>query len=129
MAKKKDNTVGMAAMLHFADMGYTSVTLNFSGAGDSGDIDDPQFFKEDEEESEIKYEEFAKRREKLSQDILTNFKEQVSEILGDIEDWWNNDGGQGDITIQIPSGKYVINVGVNYTKTEDYMHEGTLTDQ
>jgi hypothetical protein len=129
MAKKKENTIGMAAMLHFADLGYTTVIFNFSGSGDSGDIDDPVFFKKGEEESGIEFSEGAKRRDKIDSTILTEFKEQVGEILNGIEDWWNNDGGQGEIEIQIPSGEYKIEVSINHTETTEYNHNGTLTDQ
>jgi hypothetical protein len=50
-------------------------------------------------------------------------------ILGDIEDWWNNDGGYGILSILVPSGKYKIENTIYITNTEDYVHEGSLINQ
>ena len=47
-------------------------------------------------------------------------------ILNDIEDWWNNEGGHGVMSIMVPSGKYKINNTIYITETEDYFHEGDL---
>ena len=50
-------------------------------------------------------------------------------ILGDIEDWWNNDGGYGVLSILVPSGKYRIDNSVYITNTEHYTHAGNLINQ
>ena len=50
-------------------------------------------------------------------------------LLNDIEDWYNNEGGFGDLCICVPSGKYIINNHVRITETEDYFHDGSLLDE
>ena len=50
-------------------------------------------------------------------------------ILNDIEDWWNNEGGYGDLCICIPSGKYIINNSIRITETEEFLHEGSLLEK
>ena len=112
-------------MMHFADLGFTRVRINFSGAGDSGDHDDPEFYKKDEDDG-IEHEKFAKRRDKIDSGILESFKDSIHQITNEIEDWWNNDGGQGYIEVQIPSGEYDCEVSINHTETTDYSHSGTL---
>lgn len=92
-------------------------------------MNDPQFYKKDEKHVKVGATEEAKRRQLVKPEILEEFKEEVNTRLSGIEDWWNNDGGQGDITIQIPTGEYQIAVSINYTRTQDYTHSGTITDQ
>jgi len=49
-----------------------------------------------------------------------------NKLLDDIEDWWNNEGGYGDLCICVPSGKYIINNHLRVTNYEDYFHDGDL---
>ena len=61
--------------------------------------------------------------------LYNQFEEFAYKLLDDIEDWWNNEGGFGDLCICVPSGKYVINNHVRITETEDYFHDGSLLDK
>ena len=59
--------------------------------------------------------------------MLENFANDV--LLNNLEDWWNNDGGFGDLCICIPSGQYSIYNHIRYYDTEDYMHDGNLFEK
>ena len=51
------------------------------------------------------------------------------QILNGIEDWWNDEGGYGDLSICVPSGKYYVNNHIRITETENYTHEGSLLNK
>ena len=55
---------------------------------------------------------------------IQNFAHET--ILDSIEDWWNNEGGYGDILIKVPSGEYVVNNNVRIMEIEEFTHEGNL---
>ena len=59
--------------------------------------------------------------------LIEDFAQE--KILNDIEDWWNNEGGFGELCICIPSGKYIINSNVRISDYEEYFHEGSLIDK
>ena len=62
----------------------------------------------------------------LESDIAHFVEEQ---LLNDIEDWWNNDGGYGTVCILVPSGKYKIVNDIRVTEVETFYHEGTLIEK
>jgi hypothetical protein len=49
-------------------------------------------------------------------------------MLDDIEDWYNNDGGYGTVTINLNDFTYSIENNVRITDVETYNHEGELKD-
>jgi hypothetical protein len=119
-------------LLKLADLGVTGIKIFYSGGGDSGALDDIVYTTEEIADIEdINYLEnygegvlnLKDLDSALSSDI-ENFAEE--QILNDIEDWWNNDGGYGVMLIAIPSGKYKINNTIYFTNTEEYNHDGDL---
>ena len=62
----------------------------------------------------------------LDNDIEKIIEEISYEYLNNIEDWYNNDGGYGDIVIDIKTDDYHINNNVYYTQTESYEHTGSF---
>jgi hypothetical protein len=60
----------------------------------------------------------------ILKDEITEFA--TSKLLDEIEDWWNNDGGHGNLLIKIPSGQYEINNTIYVTDTEHFHHVGDL---
>ena len=53
----------------------------------------------------------------------------IDKLLNDIEDWWNNSGGEGTVCIIVPSGKYKINNQIYITTAEEFIHSGELIDK
>jgi hypothetical protein len=65
----------------------------------------------------------------LTQEQRNRIEEIALKYLDDIENWWNDDGGFGDMSILVPSGEYHINNNVNFVSTESYGHEGNIFDE
>jgi hypothetical protein len=125
-------------LLQLADRGVTGIKIYYAGGGDSGAIEDVVYTTEvlDKDEDAAfdfiaglatygheKSENLKDLDSGLNSDI-SDFAEEA--ILNDLEDWWNNEGGHGVMSIMVPSGKYKINNTIYITETEDYFHEGDL---
>ena len=119
-------------LLQLADLGVTGIKIFYSGGGDSGDIDDIVYTttKEasfDDINTLNSYGENLLNLQTLDDELADKIKDFANEnILNDLEDWWNNDGGYGVMLIKIPSGKYEINNMIYVTDTEEFEHNGDL---
>jgi hypothetical protein len=119
-------------LLKLADLGVTGIKIFYSGGGDSGALDDIVYTTEEIADIEDinyleNYGEGVLNLKDLDSALSSNIENFAEEqILNDIEDWWNNDGGYGVMLIAIPSGKYKINNTIYFTNTEEYNHDGDL---
>ena len=125
-------------LLELADRGVTGIKIYYAGGGDSGAIEDVVYttdvLNKDEEIafgtiSDLLTYGVGKAPDLTDLDSaacsdISDFAEDA--ILNDVEDWWNNDGGYGTMSIMVPSGKYKVNNTIYITNTEDYFHEGDL---
>lgn len=104
-------------VLELKDLGVDRVEINYSGSGDSGDIDDVTYYNKAGEVVDIigEYE-----------DVHDKLQEYAFILLDKIEDWWNNDGGHGILSMFISQNTYSIENHIYITETEDYHHEGDL---
>jgi hypothetical protein len=126
-------------LLQLADRGVTGIRVEYSGGGDSGCIDSimytTQTLDKDEEIafdyiSELPTYGASPNLSNLDSGIYSDIEDFAQDkILNDIEDWWNNDGGYGVLSILVPSGKYTIDNSVYITNTEHYTHAGNLINQ
>jgi hypothetical protein len=119
-------------LFKLADLGITGVKVKYDGGGDSGAIEwigytskpceTPEDINDKVNDWDNEY-----TLTNLDGDLYYQIESFVDEkLLNDIEDWWNNEGGFGDLCICVPSGKYIINNHVRITETEDYFHDGDL---
>ena len=124
------------ALKKINELGYKYIRYAYNGAGDSGDIDSPEFYGTADEADYSRIEgvawkdnfaEQTKRKIQCSA-YLEPVYEKVHKILNDIEDWWNNDGGGGSISIDIKTGDYEIDNYVNVISTEEFSHDGNLNE-
>jgi len=127
----------MATLVKLADLGVTGIKVQYEGSGDSGAIENVVYTTEKMDEDEeaafddindiyVWNQDVSHLQELdsgLSSDIANFVEEQ---LLNDIEDWWNNEGGYGSVCILIPSGKYKIYNDIRITQIESYFHEGSL---
>ena len=119
-------------LFRLADIGITGVKVKYDGGGDSGAIEWIGYTTEKCETPEEvcdNIDDWANDANLVTLDpsansLIHDFAQD--KILEDIEDWWNNEGGFGELCICVPSGKYVINNHVRITETEDYFHDGDL---
>ena len=121
----------MEVLIQLADQGVTGIKVHYEGSGDSGaiesivytDIEDANFsdidlvsaWNEDKNLAKLNSSAYA---------TIENFAHET--ILDNIEDWWNNEGGYGDLLIKVPSGEYIVNNNVRILEIEEYIHEGNL---
>jgi hypothetical protein len=121
-------------LLKLADLGVTGVKVQYDGAGDSGAIEWIGYTKEiceTPEDVEDNIDSWANDANlaNLDQNSYNQIENFAYQLLDDVEDWWNNDGGYGSLCISIPSGKYIINNHIRITETEDYFHDGSILDK
>jgi hypothetical protein len=122
-------------LFRLADFGITGVKVKYDGGGDSGAIEWIGYTKkpcetpEDVNDNIEDWEDDSKLLN-IDHDLfmeLETFAE--NKLLDDIEDWWNNEGGWGDLCICVPSGKYIINNNIRITDHESYFHDGSILDK
>jgi hypothetical protein len=122
-------------LLQLADLGVTGIKIIYSGGGDSGAIDDIIYTTEkvtclEDLDDLYPYSENVLNLVDLSNSLYSDIEDfATSQILDNIEDWWNNDGGYGTVLITIPSGNYTINNSIHTTDTEEFIHHGNLINQ
>jgi hypothetical protein len=121
----------MEVLIQLADQGVTGIKVHYDGGGDSGAIENIVYTdKENAEFSDIdlviSWDE-EKDLGNINSRAYANIQNFAHEtLLDNIEDWWNNEGGYGDILIKVPSGEYLINNNVRIMNVEEYNHHGNL---
>ena len=119
-------------LFKLADLGVTGIKVKYDGGGDSGAIEwigyttEKCDTPEDVNDNINNWDNYSNLAQLDSSacSLIENFAEET--ILNDIEDWWNDEGGFGNLCICVPSGKYFVNNHVRVTVTEDYFHDGDL---
>jgi hypothetical protein len=119
-------------LLKLADLGITGIKVKYDGGGDSGAIEWIGYTTEkcdtpgDVSDNINDWENDSNLAELDSSaySLIEYFANE--KLLSDIEDWWNNEGGFGDLCICVPSGKYIINNSVRIIDYEEYFHNGDL---
>lgn len=87
--------------------GVTRAEIDFSGSGDSGDVNDTTMYRGEEYVKDHNEDE-----KKLDSLLNEYFHDQLSDRIG--WDWYNNEGGGGSVTIDFVSGQIEIS-GYYYT--------------
>lgn len=95
-------------------MKITTVIIHFAGSGDSGEVEEVEFFSGKKKVAEPTLE------NRTAGDLLDNLTELIE------GDWYNNDGGQGTITVDTKTRHVVIEVGYNYMETDHRVEEHQL---
>lgn len=114
-------------LLYFSilkDEGVNIIYINYSGGGDEGYIDDISYYKEFIPDN---------FRESISIDITVNekleelFKTYCSDqLLENIEDWYNNEGGYGHIIFNVNDKSYKIENNIYRQEVDTFSHNGEL---
>ena len=127
--------------------GHTAV-VEFQGGGDSGEINDAILYDQNRQEIDCTGVTFDWHSESEAFDPVKNTWEThskfgpvpVLDILREVTeqmleneglDWYNNDGGQGQLTIDLTQSPptIVLNVGINYTQTDEHEFDYTDADE
>jgi hypothetical protein len=129
-------------------MGCVKVVVHFAGGGDSGSIEDVYVLDKDTahlaiDHIELEWEEASDNFDEANtnwvrhyavrlmplRDILKQMTESALESTG--LDWYNNEGGQGNLYIY-PTETPVrveLEVGINYTTTDDHSFDFTNDEE
>jgi hypothetical protein len=119
-------------LFQLADHGVTGIKVKYDGGGDSGAIEWIGYTTKPCNE----FDDIANNIDDWSTDanlagldsgaysLIEDFANE--KLLNDIEDWYNNEGGWGELLILVPSGKYHIINNVRIMDHETYEHEGDL---
>lgn len=133
-------------------LGVTKVVVEFSGSGDSGNIDAVHATNEREDVIDLTTTSIPWNKvrgetsyvagsfswaTKVTPEVMTVEKviESLCELALDQSqlDWYNNDGGQGHFTIDLSqeAPSIALDVGINYMQTEDHSFEfyGPITEE
>jgi hypothetical protein len=112
--------------------GYGYVCIDYSGSGDSGDVDDVYLVKKEngtqDEEGVITVTTYGWEQTvmRLPHDIQKVIEDFVDPILSDGADWYNNDGGGGTVAICTENGDYYDDRYVNIIEREQHPETGNL---
>lgn len=117
MEKEKINLIG--AMMYLQDNGIKQIAVNYSGGGDSGGIDEVLFRDHNGDDVDFN-----------CNNLVNEFIEELSHnTLEHVEDWYNNDGGWGQILIEVPTAEYTIKNNVRISNYETFDHEGQFESE
>lgn len=119
-------------LLQLADLGVTGIRVHYEGGGDSGAIESINYTKEKVDDPDnildeidaFSLEQNLFELDKKIADLIEDWTHD--KLINDIEDWWNNEGGSGDVAICVPSGKYVIYNNIRVIDYEEYVHRGDV---
>jgi hypothetical protein len=116
-------------LIQLADLGVTGIRINYEGGGDSGCIEDIMYTDKKgvllEEVQNLPWD--SKNLKELNNELAINIENFVTDtILDTIEDWWNNEGGSGTMSILVPSGEYNVENNIRKIDYDEFFHEGNL---
>ena len=116
-------------LIQLADLGVTGIRINYEGGGDSGCIEDIIYTDKKgvllEEVQNLPWD--SKNLKELNNELAINIENFVTDtILDTIEDWWNNEGGSGTMSILVPSGEYNVENNIRRIDYDEFFHEGNL---
>lgn len=125
-------------------MGVKSILVEFSGGGDSGDIQQPYALNAQSTEVDLSAPiVWPKERSVLKNHVWSKISEEQTQPISDVLrnltnealenqhlDWYNNDGGQGhlEIDFSIDPPSIQLYVGINETVTHDHNFDYTDAD-
>ena len=117
-------------------IGADQAQCYYAGGGDSGAIENiithGKDFKKKFEEGDIEYDWDSTKDLDIDVKNESDFNEYLETLfykkLGNIEDWWNNDGGYGTLMMDVETGEFKNINNTYYTQTETFNHSGKFSD-
>jgi hypothetical protein len=96
--------------------GINYIHAEFSGGGDSGEIHEIYGMK-DKDGNITDCTKFSPEEQGTVMEVFDKYLEETN------YDWYNNDGGSGDITLNIETGAIECNMSINIMSSEDHFLE------
>jgi hypothetical protein len=132
MKKKTENIIKLISNLK--NFRITGILITYEGSGDEGYIENICYTKNNcqtlDDVKEHINDPWDSDNHLIDVDKETRdlAEEWADEILDNVENWYNDDGGYGTIILLVNEGKHVINNNVKYTEVDSYTHNGNITD-
>ena len=115
-------------------LGAKHVYVEFRGGGDEGQIEGVFYRDRNDDVHDIPTDMIAWTQIAYGNKPLETKQMSLVDVLEDLcyraldgtgLDWYNNDGGQGELTIDFTESppKTSLNVGINHMSTEDYGYD------
>ena len=115
-------------------LGAKRVVVTFQGGGDDGQIDEVYMIDNNEAYIDIPNDMIAwttltygnQQSEQKQTKLVDALEDLCSRALDNTGlDWYNNDGGQGNLVIDLKESppNIKLNVGINHTTTDDYEYD------
>lgn len=109
------------AVVFLKDRGVAKIIVTYEGSGDSGSIDNVLYYdKEDDEHYSSQLD--------ITESQHNDIQNLAYPMLDGIEDWYNNEGGYGSISIDLDEFTYDIENNIRINQIETYNHNGTLKE-
>ena len=105
----------MLALTNLKDLGIVKVEIEFSGSGDSGDIDEVNYYIKSKDWDTHYSETLPSKYDDLFKDLGWDILTKTVDTVGD---WVNNEGGYGNISINVEDKTY--DVDYHQRTTDDY---------
>ena len=119
---EKQNLVQASILQALKDQGVKTIRINFSGQGDSGDIDEIEYMDMNDLSSWQQGYQGPDHGDSYSDKIKDLFYEFVDTQACKHGDWVNNEGGYGSVEISTIDASYTIEY---YQRTvAEYSHNG-----
>ncbi len=137
MIKKIETNLELSAFfIMLKDHGASHILIDFSGSGDEGYYNAYHAIPismVDTKTGDVTERSWSSEFEKLTED-MPEIPPEKHDLLDDLvnpytgqHDWWNNEGGDGYIVINLTTLSYHTHYSINYTKQDEYSEEGTMT--
>jgi hypothetical protein len=124
----KTNTTLQKTLIKLGVEGYKSILVYYEGSGDSGCIEQIHLHKDEFSEDDFDFYTHwgngVDLRDSILYDDIRNFVDE--NILDNIENWYNNEGGRGTVYIKIPSGEYHVNNEIRIVEHVCYVHNDNI---
>jgi hypothetical protein len=109
------------AVVFLKDRGVKQIRVTYEGSGDSGSIDNVLYYDKEDDE-------YYSSQLNISESQHDDIQNLAYPMLDGLEDWYNNEGGYGTITIDLDEFIYNIQNNIRITEVEMYSHNGSLKE-
>ena len=129
---KEDGLKWAGIALLLKDKGYKCIVAGFEGSSDSGAIEYIHATEESFEDSleyadSWEYGGISTSLADLIPDARHKFiEDKCYELINNVENWWDNDGGWGCLVIDVINNKYHIITNIRITNHETFEHNGKI---
>jgi hypothetical protein len=133
-----------ATLFNLKNQNIRFIIMYYSGSGDDGSIEEiagytsETILKHLKKPSleEISLEDLIDSNPLWGDTVSEEIDSECDKILGDIayehldtvEDWYNNDGGEGTIIIDLQTNQHHIDNNVRYTTSQKFTHKGSFIE-